>query len=192
MEVQELCRNLPILETERLILRKITLDDLEDMFEYCSIDEVSRNVTWETHKSMADTKQFLEMILEQYENEKVVFWGIQWKENSRLIGTIDYVSWNPIHKIGEIGYVLSPDFWGKGIMTEAAKEVIKFGFEEMGLVRIQARCFLQNQGSERVMQKIGMALEGTVRKGIFAKGKHQDLKLYAIVNDNFQKRTTTP
>lgn len=66
-------------------------------------------------------------------------------------------------------------------MTEAAQKIVAFGFENMNLVRIQARCFVENLGSERVMQKAGMSFEGIIRKGMFVKGKHQDLKLYSII-----------
>jgi [ribosomal protein S5]-alanine N-acetyltransferase len=74
-----------------------------------------------------------------------------------------------------------------GITTEAANELIRFGFDHMELVRIQARCFIKNTGSERVMEKLGMTFEGIVRKGMFAKGKHQDLKLYSILKEEFTR-----
>ncbi|MCF6138288.1 GNAT family N-acetyltransferase [Pseudalkalibacillus berkeleyi] len=184
MEKKEICRNLPTLETNRLTLRKVSINDLEDMYEYASLDETSTHVTWNTHRSIKDTEQFLNMTLEQYEKNEGLFWGIVDKDSQKMIGTIYYVSWNSIHKVGELGYVISPHYWGKGLMTEAAKEVIRFGFEELGMVRIQARCFIQNVGSERVMQKSGMSYEGTMRKGLYGKGKHHDLKLYAIIKED--------
>jgi [ribosomal protein S5]-alanine N-acetyltransferase len=187
MKVEEIYKDIPVLETERLILRKITLDDLEDMFEYGSDEEVSRYVTWDTHKTTNDTKDFIEFVLSKYEKGKVAPWGIELKETGKLIGTVDFVSWSPDHNNAEIGYVLSRAYWGMGITTEAAYELIRFGFEHMELVRIQARCFLKNIGSERVMEKLGMTFEGIVRKGMFAKGKHQDLKLYSILKEEFMR-----
>lgn len=183
MNKKDMGENFPSLETERLLLRKVNLRDLEDLYEYCSIEEVSKYVTWETHQSISDSKAFLDIILEQYDQDKALFWGIESKEDNKLIGTIDFVALKPIHKIGEIGYVLSPEYWGQGMMSEAAKAVISFGFEKLGLVRIQARCFIENTGSEGVMKKIGMSYEGTMRKGMYAKGKHRDVKLYSIVKE---------
>ncbi|WP_088013924.1 GNAT family N-acetyltransferase [Gottfriedia acidiceleris] len=183
MEVEKFFTNLPKLETNRLILRKLTKDDIEEMFLYGSNEEVSKYVSWETHKTLSDTKKFIDFVLNKYENSQVALWGIQYKGNGKLIGTIDFVWWDQKHKIGEIGYVISQDYWGKGIMTEAAKEVIKFGFDEMELIRIQARCFVENIGSSRVMEKVGMSFEGIIRKGMFVKGKHQDLKMYSILNN---------
>ena len=92
---------------------------------------------------------------------------------------------NQNHKIAEIGYVISKDYWGKGLTTEVAKELVKFGFEEMDLVRVQARCDVENIASARVMEKAGMTFEGIIRKGIFVKGEHRDLKMYSILKEEF-------
>lgn len=188
MEITKVYGELPVLETERLLLRKITLDDVEDIFFYGSNEEVSKYVTWDTHRTLTDAKEFVQFVLNQYENNKVSPWGIEYKGNGRLIGTIDFVSWQPKHNSAEIGYVISPDYWGKGIATEAAKKVIEFGFEQMDLVRIQARCFIKNIGSSRVMEKAGMSYEGILRKVAFVKGEHHDLKVYSILKDEFTIR----
>lgn len=178
---------LPVLETERLILRKVTQEDLEDIFSYGSIEEVTKYVTWNTHRTLADSQVFIDFALNQYEQKKIAPWGIEYKETSKMIGSIDFVSWQQHHKIAEIGYVLSPNYWGKGIITEAAKKIIQYGFEEMDLVRIQARCFVQNIGSARVMEKAGMSLEGIMKKALFIKENHWDLKMYAILKEEFLK-----
>jgi [ribosomal protein S5]-alanine N-acetyltransferase len=185
MEIEKIYGDLPILETERLLLRRITSDDAKDMFLYGSNEEVSKYVTWETHETLYDTKEFIEFVLDNYKNKKISPWGIEYKENGKFIGTIDFISWNTNHKIAEIGYVISQEYWGMGIATEVAKEVIRFGFEKMDLVRIQARCFLENIGSARVMEKSGMSFEGIIRNGMFVKGNHQDLKMYSILKEEF-------
>jgi [ribosomal protein S5]-alanine N-acetyltransferase len=186
MELADIYSDLPFFETERLILRKIKIDDVEDMFVYGSDPEVSRYVTWNQHQSISDTQEFVEFILAQYDSGRLAPWGIEWKETGKLIGTIDFVSWNTNHHFAEIGYVISRDYWGKGITTEAAKELIKFGFTNMGLERIQAKCFVENIGSERVMEKAGMSFEGILRKSMLIKGKHRDLKMYSILKEEFE------
>lgn len=185
MEIENIFINLPTLETERLILRKLSLEDAEDMFAYSCNQEVYKYVAWEPHNTKSDSVKFIELALTYYANKKVIPWGIVYKENRKLIGTIDFSSWQPRHHIAEIGYVLSQDYWGKGIATEAANEVIQFGFNHMDLVRIQAKCFVENMNSARVMEKTGMSFEGIIRKRMFAKGKHQDLKLYSILKEEF-------
>lgn len=185
MKVEKIYGDLPILETDRLILRKVTLEDIEDMHLYGSDEEVSKYVTWNTHDTISDTTNFVEFVLNKYENKQVSPWGIEYKENGKFIGTIDFVWWQPNHKIAEIGYVISKNYWGIGLTTEVTKEIIKFGFEEMDLVRIQARCDVENIGSSRVMEKAGMTFEGIIRNGIFVKGKHRDLKMYSILKEEF-------
>lgn len=183
MNIDKIYGDLPTIETKRLILRKIKIDDIEEMYAYGSDKEVAKYVTWETHKSIDDTKQFVEFVLNKYKNKQVAPWGIEYKENGKFIGTIDFVWWEPNNKGAEIGYAISKDYWGKGLTTEAAKEVVKFGFEKMDLVRIQAKSSAENLGSQRVMEKVGMTFEGTLRKAIFLKGKHQDLKMYSILKE---------
>lgn len=185
MQAEHVLENHPILETDRLLLRKLKSSDVEAIYAYGSDPTVSEFVTWPTHQSIEDTQQFLDIILSLYESNQAVFWGIELKEEKRLIGTINYVSWQQNHHVGEIGYVLAQPHWHKGYMTEAAEQVIQFGFEQMELERIQAKCDVENSGSERVMQKAGMSFEGTLRKLLYIKGKQRDVKMYAITKSDF-------
>ncbi len=173
---------LPVLTTDRLTLRAVTMDDAEAMFKYSSNDNVSRYVLWETHQTLEDAKAFIEMANEAYEMRDFYHWGIEY--NGQLIGTIDYVGLNEYSGMGEIGYVLSEDYWNKGLVTEAAKRIIDFGFDELGIVRIQARCIAENIASSRVMEKCGMKFEGTLRKSMLVKGTHRDINMYAIIDDD--------
>ncbi|RTR27804.1 N-acetyltransferase [Robertmurraya yapensis] len=185
MVVEDIYKDLPIIETPRLILRKITAADTAAMFSYGSNKEVAKYVTWDVHKTISDTEAFISFVLDQYANQKVAPWGMEDKETGEFIGTIDFVWWKPNHHSAEIGYVLSPEYWGKGITTEAAEALIRFGFEKMELVRIQARCMVDNIASSRVMEKAGMSFEGINRKSMFIKGQHHDLKVYSILREEF-------
>ena len=187
MKMEDVYSKLPILETDRLILRKISFEDLIDMHTYCSNEKVARYCTWNKHESLADTEEFVRFILNKYELDQYALWGIEDKETGTLIGTIDFVHWQPKQQIAEIGYAISQAYWGRGIVTEAAKAVIAFGFEEMDLVRIQAKCLIENVGSARVMEKVGMSYEGLIRKGLLVKGAHHDLKLYSILREEHKQ-----
>ena len=136
---------------------------------------------WERHRSLEDTRNFLNFVLERYAKAELAPWAIENKENRKMIGTIDFVSWQPNHRTAEIGYVLHREYWGMGLMTEAVKCILQFGFERMDLVRIQAICLPENIGSYRVMEKAGMQYEGTLRKARMIKGENRDIKIYAIV-----------
>ncbi|ANA83357.1 GCN5-related N-acetyltransferase [Paenibacillus vortex V453] len=186
MEIEQIYGNLPVLETERLRLRRVSMQDANEMYVYASDDEVTKHVTWETHRSVNDSKRFIQFILAQYAKHDIAPWGIELKESGRMVGTVDFVWWKPGHQSAEIGYVLARDCWGQGLMTEAATALLKLGFGQMELVRIQARCITENIGSQRVMEKIGMSYEGTLRKGIKIKGQHWDLKLFSILKEDYE------
>ena len=186
MEIAQIYGDLPIIETERLLLRKITFNDADDIYEYTSDQLVSQYVTWDHHETIMDTKGFIHFVNQQYTLKKLAPWGIEYKDNGKLIGTIDFVSWQPKHFTAEIGYAITRAYWGKGMTTEATKALIDFGFTKMNVVRIQARCMIENIGSQRVMEKCGMSFEGIIRKAIFSKGQQHDLKLYSILKEEFE------
>lgn len=179
---------MPKLETERLILRRMDIGDSEDVFEYASDEEVSKYVAWDLHKSIDDSRRYLRLMMKKYRKFRIGDWGIVLKSNGKLIGSCGFVNWNCEHNCAEIGYVLSRKYWNSGIMTEAVKRVIKFGFEEMNLNRIEGYHMIENVASERVMQKAGMTFEGVIRERFLAKGSYHDVKLYSILKKDFYSR----
>lgn len=185
MIIEDIFDTLPILETRRLILRKMTLEDALDMYEYASDPEVTKYVTWDYHRSIDDSIRFLKSTIQKYVNKEVSEWGIIYKESDKFIGTCGYLWWNPSLSHAEIGYALSRKYWNKGLMAEAVKEVIRYGFEKMILNRIEARCRVENIASQRVMEKVGMKFEGIMREVLFAKGFYYDLKVYSILKREY-------
>lgn len=183
MKIEDIFGNLPVLETERMILRPIKMDDAEDMYAYGSDPEVTRYVTWHAHQSIEETQQFISFLLGKYEEGAVSQWGIEHKESGRLIGTMGFINWNTKHFKAEVGYALSREFWNRGYTSEAMKAIIDFGWNQMKLVRIEARCMPDNINSARVMEKVGMQYEGLMRKNLYVKGRFHDAKIYAIVAD---------
>lgn len=175
----------PVLETDRLILRNVEKTDLQDIFDYASDPNLTTYLTWRAHQTLADTEGFLEFILASNERHMGATWGIVWKENNRVIGTID-LAWNQKHYSAELAYALSKKYWRKGIGTEAAKAVLTFGFEKLKLERIQARCHPDNMASYKLMEKSGMTYEGTLRKSMQRKGNQEDAKIYSILKDEFK------
>jgi ribosomal-protein-alanine N-acetyltransferase len=181
----ELFKNLPAIETSRLRMRKLSMRDANDVFEYASVREVAEHVSWEFHRNISDSINFLRIITQQYEDCHPSPWGIVLKENSKLIGTIGFHIWSPPNFFAEVGYALSKDYWNKGIMTEALNAIMEFGFTRMNLNRIEAMCKLNNSASEKVMQKCGMKFEGILTQKLYAKEEFHDLKLYAILKSEF-------
>lgn len=181
MKIEDVFHNMPTLETDRLILRKMTMEDQRDLFEYASDPELTKYTLWDYHRTLENSIYYLQLILEQYENEQVSNWAIVLKSNKKMIGTCGFVYWAPEHHRAEVGYALSRKYWNRGIMSEAIQELISFGFDNMDLNRIEARCNTGNIGSERIMQKSGMTFEGIIREQLLIKGQFEDIKLYAIL-----------
>jgi ribosomal-protein-alanine N-acetyltransferase len=181
--------DLPELETERLLLRKMRLDDAEAMFAYASDPEVTRYVLWDTHRSVEDSEEFLRQATEGYERGDFGGWGVVLKDSGAFIGTCGLdAGYAPEHARAELGYVLSREHWGRGLMSEAVREVIRFGFERLELNRMEARCIAANTASARVMEKAGMTYEGTLREREFIKGAYRDMKLYSILKREYRAR----
>lgn len=189
MQIEDVFSDLPTLETDRTILRKLRSEDEEDIFHYGSDEEVSRYTAWPTHQTMEDTRLYLMRVLHKYSQHAVAPWGIVDKETGKVIGTSGFMAWDVRHAKAELGYALSKDYWNRGYMTEVIRTIISFGFERMKLVRIEASCLTSNLGSARVMEKAGMSYEGLLRQTIFVKGKHEDLKLYSIVMDDYRNQS---
>jgi [ribosomal protein S5]-alanine N-acetyltransferase len=175
----------PNLETERLLLRRFVLEDAEDMFQYGSDPEVTKYLTWDTHQTIDDSTGFIKYTLDRYEKDETGDWGIVLKENNKFIGSCGFVWVEEKNKCGHIGYVLSRKYWNKGIMSEAIRELVQFGFESMNLNRIESVHCLPNEASGKVMKKAGMQFEGVIRKRMFSKNQFWDLKQYAIIKEDF-------
>lgn len=166
--------------TSRLLLRQVRAADDKDMFEYTCNPEVTRFLSWEPHHDVAQTQLYISQLLGSYKLTDCYAWAIELKEINKFIGIVRIFNVSSANKRGELSYILNPSFQGNGLVVEAIKEVIDFCIGQVGLNRIQARCTPDNHASERVMQKLGMRYEGTLRDYWINKGVFADAKLYAL------------
>lgn len=152
------------IETRRLVLRRFRIEDAEDMYRnWASDPEVTKFLTWPPHASVDFTKSLLNDWISKYEDGGYFNWGMEYKENGKVIGSISVVKLNENIEAADIGYCMSRAFWGQGLMPEALKEVINYLFDEVGLNRIAASHDANNPKSGRVMDKAGMKREGILR-----------------------------
>ncbi len=177
---------IPVLETERLRLRPFTLDDEAAVFALVSDPEVARFVRFEAHRTPAETRAFLELVQQYYRRGEPFAWAILRREDDRLIGSCGFVSQAGERRSAEIGYWLGQPFWGQGYAVEAARALVRFGFEQMGLERVEAKCFVENSAGQRVIEKLGMKFEGTDRSEMI-KGGYPELRVYAIGRDEWRR-----
>ncbi len=171
----------PTLQTERLVLRKIRLEDAEDMYAYSQDSKATQYLLWDPHPNLLYTEQYIRYLQERYAAGDYYDFAIECKEDGKMIGTVGFTSFDLPNLSAEVGYVVAPKYQGQGYATEALGKVISFGFERCGLARIAAVCMKDNIASLRVMEKCGMEREGLLRSAVYAKGKLNDVYLAAIV-----------
>jgi ribosomal-protein-alanine N-acetyltransferase len=176
-------KNFPGLESERLILRKLDINDVDQIFEFTSLPETSEILSWFPHSDKSVSRTFIKNIISKYSNNEVSQWAIELKSDKIVIGIAGFVQFFSEHSRGEIAYVLSPKYQNKGYMTEALKMVLEYGFNMIKLRRIEAKCEINNFSSERVLQKLGFRLEGCFYNFIKRKGLYRDYKIYALIKE---------
>ncbi len=183
--VENVFADLPRLETERLVLRKLTDDDAAELFVYASDPQVARFVVWHPHQTLEDSRAFIGSVLDAYRRGEVAPWGLEHRQDGRLVGTCGFIAWHAAHRKAEVGYAMARPYWGQGLMAEAVRAVIAFGFERMQLLRVEALCELPNLASARVLEKVGMSQEAILRHYMISKGTPRDLKMYAVLKDEW-------
>lgn len=174
------------LETPRLIIRRMAMRDAADIFEYSRDAEVARHVLWEAHRSIGESRAYIRYTLRKYRIGEPASLVIEHREAGRVIGTIGFMWYQSENNAAEIGYSLSRDYWNQGLMTEALRALITFGFLKMRLHRIEAQHEVDNPASGAVMRKCGMRKEGTLRGRLFNKGRYVDVDLYAILRADYE------
>jgi ribosomal-protein-alanine N-acetyltransferase len=181
MSLENMLKDLPTLETERLILRKLTLDDAQDMFEYAQDTEIARLGLWDPFYVLQDSVNDINEALEGYASGKMITWAMEHKEDQKMIGRLGFGQYQPADSRADVGYAMNRRYWGKGYATEAIRRVVRFGFEVMNLNRIGAVVLPENIASIRVLEKAGLKFEGVRREFAFIGGKYYDLHCYSIL-----------
>ncbi len=173
-----------IIETERLLLREFTLDDAADLYKYAKNPNVGPHGGWKPHESIEESREIIEdLFLGKYH-----IWAMVDKESGRVIGSIGYEEDTKRPETGcmELGYAMSEEFWGKGLMTEAAEAVIRYGFKSMGLPMISIYHNPVNHRSRRVIEKSGFHFEGILcRANRIYNGEIRDISCYSLSKEDY-------
>lgn len=185
--IYKIFSDIPSLETNRLLLRKLSVYDADDMYEYSKDHELTKYLTWSPHPDKAYTFDYLTYLQSRYNTGDFFDWAIVLKENMKMIGTCGFTRFDFRHDCGEIGYVINSDHKGQGIATESVARVISFGFENLMLNRIECKFIVDNQASLRVMEKNRMTFEGVRRQGMLIKGIYRDIGICSILREEFLK-----
>ena len=179
-----LIRSVPM-ETERLLLRCIEERDASDMYDYASRPEVTEYLLWDAHANIDVTKGYIESVDRRYRRGLYGDWAVVLKENGRMIGTCGYANIDSQNMKCEIGYVLSPDFRGKGYMTEAVKAVLALSFEKLGFETAELRIMQGNLRSAALAERAGFTLERTCKDEITVRDIPRTLMHYILTKEQY-------
>jgi ribosomal-protein-alanine N-acetyltransferase len=172
----------PNLETERLFLRRVDVKDVNEIIALRSNPETMKYIPRPLVKTTEDALEHIAMMDAKIENNEGINWAITQKGNPKLIGVIGHYRIKPEHYRAEIGYMLLPEFSGKGIISEAVKEVVKYGFKGMQLHSIEAVIDPENNASAKVLEKNGFVKEAHLKENEFFEGRFLDSVIYSLLN----------
>ncbi len=193
MEREWICRifsQMPELYTPRLTLRAMRVSDADDMFRYASRRDVTEYLLWSPHPTRTYTADYLRYIRGRYRLGEFYDWAVVERASGHMIGTCGFTKLELPHNSGEIGYVLNPEYHGMGYGTEAAERVLRFGFEELGLHRIEAKFMEGNEASRHVMEKLGMTFEGYRRDGMLVKQRYRTIGICSVLREEYEQQKT--
>ena len=175
-------REIPTLRTERLILRPFGLADAPEVQRLAGAREIADTTETIPHPYEDGVAEaWIPRHAETYAKSEGLTLAITSADGGALLGAISLMQINQDNQRAVLGYWVGHEYWGKGYCTAAAAEIVRFGFEELGLNRVVASHLTRNPASGRVMQKIGMVHEGTFRQDIKKWGKFEDIERYGLL-----------
>jgi ribosomal-protein-alanine N-acetyltransferase len=176
----------PNLETERLKLRRADLHDINELYALRSDTEIMKYIPRPVATTLDEISEFIKLTDEKINSSELINWAITIKGNPKMIGTIGYYYIKPEHYRAEIGYMLLPEFQGRGYITEAIAKVVNYGFTEMKLHSIEAVIAPENFASAKVLEKCNFNKEGHLKESEFYNGKFIDTVIYSKLNESVQ------
>ena len=176
----------PNLETDRLVLRELALEDTEFIYSHFSDPAITQFLMDEPPLSAQSQAREIINFYRNPEGKTYNRWGIVLKQNKKLIGTCGYHKWHQRYFRAEIGYDLSATCWGQGYMTEALTVIIQNGFGNMGLNRIDALVYTENTRSTKLLHNLDFQKEGILRDYFYLDGKFYDHYLFSLLRKDWQ------
>lgn len=182
-------QSFPVLQTARFRLRQVGKQDVESLYRFFSDPEAMRYYGSPPQKSIEQTWAWLERMQKGFAQQQILRWAITRPEEDRVLGTCTMNNFFNNDRIAEIGYDLLPENWGKGIMQEAMEEVLRFGFVDVELHRIEAQIDEANVRSSNLLKRLGFQYEGTLRQRFLIEDRLEDETYYGILKDDWLAHT---
>lgn len=181
----ESLQDLPSFCTDRFTVRPIARADMTAIFAIFSDPEVTRYWSFPAMRDRTEAEKFVQATIDGFRSRDLLEWGIVQRGEEELIGTCALSGWSRLHRRAEIGYALRRDRWGKGIMAEVLPALLRFGFTEMNLHRVEADVDPRNTASIRSLERLGFQREGYLRERYFLNGEIQDAIFYGLLRQDF-------
>jgi ribosomal-protein-alanine N-acetyltransferase len=151
------------------------------MFEYASNKTVAELGMWPRQETLEQTERDIASALERYAKRDWIYWGIEHKADRKFIGSIGFAIWRERDRNAEVGYALNPAYWNQGLAKEACGAVIDFGWQQMDLHRLEAKCLVENAPSIAVLKRYGFVLEGVRRDACLVAGDFRDVGMFGLL-----------
>lgn len=172
----------PTLHTPRLLLREMTADDAESLFQLRSNEQAMRYLGRPLQKDVSEAVEFIEKIRANFAQNEAVAWGIAFHGQPNLLGNISFWKMDKANHRTEIGYMLHPDYWGQGIMSEAMTAALEYCFRVLNFHSIEANTDPENEASGRLLEKHGFVQEAYFRENLYLEGRFLDSRIYSKIN----------
>ena len=172
----------PTLHTPRLLLREIVPDDAESLFRLRSNEQAMRYLGRPLHKDINEAAQMIENLRQSFSKNESVIWGISHHGRPNLIGNISFWKMDKENHRTEIGYMLHPDYWGQGIMSEAMTAALEYCFQVLNFHSVEANTDPENAASGRLLEKHGFVQEAYFRENLYFEGRFLDSRIYSKIN----------
>lgn len=179
---------LPLITTPRFVLRPLSDSDSTAIFRIFSDPEVTRYWGHSTLASIEQAAEFIRQTQEGFRSRQLLEWGVTDRNRDEVFGTCAFSDWSCEHRRAEIGYALRRDRWGEGVMTEVLPEMIRFGFEQMQLNRLEADADPRNLRSIKSLERLGFVREGYLRECYLINGELQDAVVYALLGREWRRQ----
>ncbi|TFD93627.1 GNAT family N-acetyltransferase [Jeotgalibacillus sp. R-1-5s-1] len=176
----------PELETNRLKLTMMSEEYVDPYFEIMSNDEVTKFYGMDSLKHKDDAEKIISSMKNTYESKRGIRWGMVLKETGEFVGTLGLNNLNIPGKRAEIGYELAPAYWGQGMTSEAVKEVLRYSFYELGLYRVGAVTYPQNEASIQLLKRLGFEQEGLLRGYLYQNEQSHDAVVFSLLEPDFE------
>ena len=182
--------DLPTLYTKRLVLRRFRNDDVCDVNEYSSKEEVPEFLMWSPHLNLKETQGYLDYMMKRYRKGIHSDWAIVLQGSGKVIGNCGFTSVDLVNNCCELGYVLSSDYWGKGLMDEAFESMLSEVFCRLDVHRVILRILDGNVHSSAFAERHGFRSEGTETDALLVKGKYRTVHHYAMLSSEYERRVS--